>query len=330
MKRVLIIGGGLAACTVARDLTYAGIEAWIVERNSSIGGKVRNYGCKAVDECLNCGLCTAVKLWENVEKNDNIQKLCNSTVTDIVRKDGFFMADILSNGSSHTYVFSDIVAATGFHDIYEGTDLPEGVIGGNYLELLFKEGRANALFKTAPRSVAFLLCSGSRTAKDQAPWCSRYCCGFSGRAARVFKHIYPECKVSLFYTDFQETHPEYCMAALKEHDIELIKCRARCDQSLEGRPVVYWEGTGGCESRAFDKVVLVNGIVPGEFNRTFAELTSIRENSEGFLEYVKEPECTGIYLAGTVKGPMTINETAGDAAKTAVRIVEAYRKGVSA
>lgn len=329
MKRVLIIGGGLAACTVARDLTYAGIEACIVERNSSIGGKVRNYGCKATGDCLNCGLCSAATLWDCVEKNEKIQKICNATVTDIVRKDGLFLADILSGGISETHMFSDIVLASGFRDIYGSTVFQPGVIGGIAMERLLKDRREGELFDSAPSSVALLLCSGSRTIKDQAPWCSRFCCGFSGRTARVIKHVYPECKVDLYYTDYQETHPEYCMEKLREQRINLVKCRARCEGSEDGRPVVTWDEADGCKSAVYDRVVLINGIVPGENNRAFAELTDLKQNSDGFLEYVKEPEITGVYLAGTVKGPMGVNETYRDAAYTAVRIIEAYKKEAS-
>lgn len=329
MKRVLIIGGGLAACTVARDLTYAGIEAWIVERSDSIGGKVRGYGCKAVDVCLNCGLCTACPLWEEVEKNDSIQKLCGASVTDIVKKGDMFSVDIKQDRNTRTYLFSDIVIASGFRDIYEGVDLPEGVISGNRLEKLLKERREGALFKEAPESVAFILCSGSRTHRDQAPWCSRYCCGFAGRSARVVKYLYPESRVTMFYTDIRETQPEYCMAELKNHGIEMVRCRARCEGEKDGKPVVCWEGDDGYTERAFDKVVMVNAIVPGDSNRAITELAEVKQNADGFLEYYKEPEVTGVYLAGTVKGPMGINETAADAARTAMKIIEAYRKEAS-
>lgn len=330
MKRVLIIGGGLAACTVARDLTYAGIEAWIIERSGSIGGKVRGYGCKATDKCLNCGLCTASALWEEVEKNDSIQKLCGATVTDIVKKDGLFHVEIKQDGTSRKYLFSDVVIASGFKDIYEGVALPEGVISGNAMEKLLKERKEGELFAEAPSSVAIVLCDGSRIHRDGAPWCSRYCCGFSGRTARVIKHLYPDCDVTMFYTDIRETQPEYCMAELKNQGINMVRCRARWDEcSEDGKPVVGFEGEEGYVKKAFDKVILASAIQPGEQNRVLADLFDVKQDADGFLGYYKEPEVTGVYLAGAVKGPMGINETACDAAKTAMRIIEAYRKEAS-
>ena len=68
MKSVLIIGGGIAGCTVARTLSGFAIPSTILEVSSSIGGKVRQFGCKADAKCSQCGVCAAGNLWHERDR----------------------------------------------------------------------------------------------------------------------------------------------------------------------------------------------------------------------------------------------------------------------
>jgi len=52
MARVLIVGAGVAGCTVAYTLAEHGALVTLLEKSDTIGGKVRTYGCKATDKCL--------------------------------------------------------------------------------------------------------------------------------------------------------------------------------------------------------------------------------------------------------------------------------------
>ena len=49
IQMVVIIGAGLAGCTAAQTLSGAGFKVIILEKEAQIGGKVRDYGCKATD-----------------------------------------------------------------------------------------------------------------------------------------------------------------------------------------------------------------------------------------------------------------------------------------
>ena len=46
MKKILIIGGGIAGCSIANELSNTGFSVRIIEKADRIGGKVRSYGCK--------------------------------------------------------------------------------------------------------------------------------------------------------------------------------------------------------------------------------------------------------------------------------------------
>ena len=59
IRRVLVLGGGIAGATVAERLGRAGLDVQWVEKEPVIGGQVAVMGCKAADICLRCHVCVA-------------------------------------------------------------------------------------------------------------------------------------------------------------------------------------------------------------------------------------------------------------------------------
>lgn len=324
----MIIGGGLAGCTVAKELSAAGIESCIVETGASIGGKVRGYGCKSDTKCNNCGLCAVGTLWRDVEGDMRVKKLCNARVIDISDAGGVFCVLIQSDGGKIEERFTDIVVATGFEYPaetagagYDASEFPR-VFTGHALEKLMKDRGADSIFPEAPKSVAFLMCYGSRNLKERAPYCSRVCCAYSTRAAKVIKHYYPDAEVIAFYMDLQAVNPGNYAAELEGRGIRLERCRP-ADISFDGgRPVIAYEDAEGRKTKSFDYLFLNTGIhpdIPG--NTALADITGLRVRSDGFLAYVKPPEKTGVYLAGCAASPMTIVETMASARNAAVALI---------
>jgi len=60
IRRVLVLGGGIAGATVAERLGRAGLDVQWVEKEPVIGGYAATMGCKAADICLRCHVCVAV------------------------------------------------------------------------------------------------------------------------------------------------------------------------------------------------------------------------------------------------------------------------------
>lgn len=60
IRRVLVLGGGIAGATVAERLGRSGIEVQWIEKEPVIGGHAAAIGCKAADVCLRCHACVAV------------------------------------------------------------------------------------------------------------------------------------------------------------------------------------------------------------------------------------------------------------------------------
>jgi heterodisulfide reductase subunit A-like polyferredoxin len=146
----------------------------------NLGGKVAGYGCSPTPNAITAGLCAVGTLWEDVEGDTRVKKLCKASVIDISEAGGVFHVLIQTDAGKIEESFTDIVVASGFEDPARtagaGYDAPAfpGVFTGNALEKLMKERGADSIFPEAPKSVAFLMCYGSRNLKERAAYCSRY------------------------------------------------------------------------------------------------------------------------------------------------------------
>lgn len=334
VKNVLIIGGGLAGCTVAKELSAAGMNSCIVEKSEDLGGKVRSYGCKSDTKCNICGLCAVGTLWKDVEADPKVKKLCGASVVDVAEAGGDFRALIQTNTGKIEERFTDVVVATGFEDPSRttgaGYDTPAfpKVFTGNALEKLMKERGADSIFPEAPKSVAFIMCYGSRDLKERAAYCSQVCCAYSTRAAKVIKHYYPDTEVVLFYMDMQAVKPGNYAGELTERGIRLERCRP-VDISFDGAtPVVAYEDNEGKKKERFDYLFLNTGIHPDiAKNTALADITGLKVKDDGFLTYVKPPLKTGVYLAGCAVSPMNIADTMASARNTAVMLINETAEG---
>jgi len=356
----------MSGCTAAYKLACRGAEVILVEKASDIGGRVRSYGCKAVDRCLNCGVCLSVGLWDKVLRHRNIHIHTDAVVTDISGAPGAFSVavcgvgadcgagaqqrdgsvrgagSVCGAGSEQRFDGIDaIVVSTGFdsqssgissHLHIEGTqrlmtglntdgtqglvtglntDGAQGLMTGSGLERLLLGRTSTGLFKKAPESVAFIQCLGSRDKKEGGLYCSRVCCSYSTRAAKVIRSYYPQCEIVFFYMELQSVENSDFFADLKEQGMEFIECRPLKICSGTPASVEYEDPKSGITSRNFDLVVLSDGIHAGTDNARLAEICSLSRDSDGFLSTVGGTP--GVYVAGCAGIPMKIDETYADA-----------------
>ena len=323
----------MAGCTVAKELSENGIFVTIVESADRIGGKVREYGCKASDTCNNCGVCLTTGLWEKVEHDDNIEILRRSKMIDLSGKKGGFTAAVRSDGRVRYITgLSDIVVSTGFEQTslenFNGFVELEGrgwVITGSELERLCKgrgaeDKEAEGLFEEVPKSVAFIQCYGSRDCRENAMYCSKVCCAYSTRAAKVIKHYYPECKTVFYYMELQTVGGGDCFRELKDIGVEFIKCRPVAIDGAKGIVTSDNPSSGRREDRQFDVIVLSDGIHPAADSDKLAEICGLTQDGMGFLRYTKGPsetKETGVFLAGCVSGPKKIEEVYAESVSVA-------------
>ena len=339
MAQVVVAGAGVSGCTVAYTLAENGVEVVLVEKTGKIGGKVCTYGCKAVEKCQNCGVCLTTGLWEKVSAHRNISVYTNSVIKDVTGEAGDF--NIRVTGSEDSEIQGEwsftgvdaIVVGTGFknrenslssHIHIEGTN---GLITGTELEELMYSRTRTGLFnngliktgliKTESRSIAFIQCAGSRDKNENGLYCSRVCCSYSTRTAKVIRSYYPECEIVFFYMELQNVESGDYYSGLRELGMEFINCRPsgiKCGEPGTPVTVIYDD-----VPREFDLVVLSDGIHADESNGLIAGVCRLGQDKDGFLFEANND--SGIYVTGCVKRPMKIDEAYADAISTAGRIL---------
>ena len=338
MNHVLIVGGGMAGCTIAKELSEKGFFITIVEQADEIGGKVRGYGCKATVVCNNCGVCLSAGLWNKVTENKNIEILTKTRVIDLMGEKGCFTSALKSeDGIKYIEGISYVVVTTGFRPTslgnfnsfaeLEGTGK---IITGSDLEILFRDRTSEKLFKKPPSSVAFIQCYGSRDNKEKAMYCSKVCCSYSTRAANVIRQYYPECEITFFYMELQMVKEGDYFQELKDLGVEFIKCRpVHIDGA--GGIVEYDDPDSGKRSeRKFDVVVLSDGIHPTADADSVAEIFGLCQDETGFLKYttgLSETKESGVFIAGCAAGPKKIENVFSESASVVREIMLAESAG---
>jgi heterodisulfide reductase subunit A len=85
----MIIGGGIAGLTAARELSRQNVRVEIVEKADFLGGHAIQYACKATDECLQCGACKVEATLKEVVEMPNVHVHLATQVRSITRNGRF-------------------------------------------------------------------------------------------------------------------------------------------------------------------------------------------------------------------------------------------------
>ncbi len=249
------------------------------------------------------------------------QDLCPTRAIDLARP-----------GTVAALSTPSLILATGYQPaqaapraVYAHSRSPQ-VITGSELEEMMRQG--GPLVRPGDgrpvRRLAFIQCVGSRDQEHQ--YCSRVCCAYGLRLARLIRHRWPECQVTTFYMDLQNVGPDpQNFAADARREVELIRALpgnldATGDGSLKLR--FLDEASGKALSRVVDLLVLAVGIAPGPDNARLAAMLHLSLTPDGFLQG-GNGEAPGVFLAGTATGPQSILECIAQATQS-VRQVRQY------
>ena len=334
-RTVLIIGGGITGLAAAANLADNGIGALIVEKKSHLGGYAAQYACKATSACGKCGACLVDQKMQQVIENPNIEIMTESTV-DRIARDENFTAEIeqFKNGTSKRLSrrVDAVIVATGFKPFGPwskpyGYEAFPNVITNLELECMLRQSSValRPSDNQPPDRMAFFQCVGSRDEKLGHLWCSRICCASALRLSRLIKMRRPETEISFFYIDIQTFGKEF------EPFYQTVKCELQMIRAIPGDiypaekdrlKVTYYDAAEKqIHDVLFDLVVLSVGITPSEDNRVMADLLQLEVGDEGFLKSIEESSAavpTGVFVAGTVCGPMSIADSIASAGQAAL------------
>ncbi|GAB4280707.1 MAG: hypothetical protein Kow0092_36320 [Deferrisomatales bacterium] len=182
-----------------------------------------------------------------------------------------------------------------------------------------------------PKSVAFVQCVGSRDPEHHKPYCSRICCMYSAKHARLYKHKVHDGVATLFYMDLRCTgkgYEEFLQQSTEEEG--LVYLRGRVSKIFrDGDRVVLWGAdtlSGQPVEVAADLVVLATALVPNPEQAELARVLGIAVDANGFFQEAHykvgsvDTGREGIFVAGCAQGPRDIADTVAHASAAASRV----------
>jgi heterodisulfide reductase subunit A len=221
---------------------------------------------------------------------------------------------------------------------YGGGKLPDVINGLTMERYLSASGpTAGKMMRPSdgktPKEVVFIQCVGSRNPEFHNAYCSRVCCMYTAKHARLYKHKVHDGQVYIFYIDIRSTgkgYEQFIQQSVSEEGI--VYLRGRVAKLFQDGDKVIVQGadtlTGKKVEIAADMVVVAATMVPNSGARELAEILGIECNSDGFFveqDYKLSPVMTsrsGIYIAGCCQGIRDIADSAaqGSAAASKVQV----------
>ncbi|MEW6439744.1 MAG: FAD-dependent oxidoreductase [bacterium] len=324
---LLIVGGGLAGMSAAREAARQGFPVFLVEKEKTLGGYLRSL--RRTLEGENVGRFLD-ELRREVLADPGIQVMTEAVIVGHTGYLGNFETEVMTSaGASRTIRHGAVLVATGGRearpDLY-GLGSREDVITQSDFERRMADDPESL---AAVRAVLMIQCVGSRN--DERPYCSRVCCNQAIKNALAWKEIRPHGRVDVLYRDVRS----YGLSELKylearRHGVNFVR------YDPETNPVeVSFEG-GGITATLVDVslqrrvrlkgdlLVCAVGVEAAE-NEELATQLKVPRNDQGFfieahaklrpVDFASE----GLYLAGLAHYPKTVAETIAQAKAAVAR-----------
>lgn len=210
-ERVLVVGGGVAGLTAAREAALAGHDVLLIEQTDRLGGHARQWSKRMphsppyrepepndID-----------KLIAAVESDRHIDVRCNCRVIKTSGAPGKFAIELRQDGGTREELVGAIVLATGWRPYdpnnlgHLGYGASPDVLTSVALEGMLAEGPVKRKSDGRPaKFVAFVQCAGSRD-PNHLPYCSSVCCGVSIKQALQIRQADPESSVYVVYEELR-------------------------------------------------------------------------------------------------------------------------------
>jgi heterodisulfide reductase subunit A len=331
-KKVIVIGGGVAGMEAASCLSSRGIEVILLEKGDQLGGHIREWDRLFPDRRKSS------EIFEFLESgmNEGVSVQLNSVITGIHKQDSTF---ILTLEGQDEISADAILLATGF-DLFDcrkkeeyGYGIYDNVLTSAEVEGIFREGKT---LLTAggkrPSKVGIIHCVGSRDEKAGNIHCSKVCCITGVKQGIEIKEQLPEAEIFCFYMDlrmFDRHFEEMYLEAQQKWGIHFIRGRlSEAAENADRSIVLKVEDTlAGLPLKiTADILILLAGLRPSSETRRLGDMLGLTFGDDGFPDPLDEhilsnaTPVPGIFLAGTVKGPASVQNTISDARSAAIQI----------
>ena len=347
VPRTLVVGGGITGLRAAIGLADVGIECVLIERETTLGGWVSQFGPTFPLDAS--GADEVAGLVEQIRARRDISVY---TSAELVKKSGSFgdyTVEIVLHREGGDKTISvevgSIVVATGF-DSYTPEPQEFGYGAPGVLTLPdFKKlvdanpsGRLEVGGKRV-RSIAYVYCVGSRQPGGNE-YCSKYCCTAAIHASTLAAHIDPSIRQFHLYRDIRAYgRNELLYNASRDAGSTYMKFDDDAPPTVASLPK---GGLGVTVTDLLtdrrevtipaDVVVLVTGMVPRQ-NHELVEVLKLPIGSDGFFNEIHpklrpvETVVDGVMIAGCCQSPRTVGESVAAGLAAVAQSAALLKKG---
>lgn len=332
MKKIAIIGAGPAGIEAASILAKEH-KVTLFEMNDEPLSNIRDKAMLFPD------FSSAEELANTLESklnNENIELLASTEITNLQKSEtGWHLTDF----SKKEYDFDLVLLTTGYK-IFDarrkeelGYGIYPGVITSIELEKMIKEQHIANSIGDQPKTVTFLQCVGSRDEKVGNHYCSKVCCVTAVKQAIEVKKMLPDTSVYVFYMDLRmwgQGFEEMYRESQETYGVNFVRGRiSEAAATYDGRIQLKAEDTlmGLPLNMNTDLLVLMVGMCASEGTKALSEATGT-QGLYGFVqsasEHLKDNMTAqdGLFVAGSCKRPMSIQDTIQDARAAAITILQ--------
>jgi len=328
-KAALVIGGGISGMTAALSLARQGYEAYLIEKETELGGHLRFVHYLLNGEEPRGEL---ARIKNEITRNRRVHVLTSAAIENIEGSIGNFKTRVRTASGLREIAHGVVIVATGAKQ-YQPQEYLYGqddtVITQRELESRLAASHEFLKPNEHAKTVVMIQCVGSR--EPDHPYCSRVCCADAIKNALRIKRDSPATNVYILYRDiraygFKESY--YTKA--RQHGVAFVrydeKCKPVVSKNSHGLEVEVFDQTLGLPfTISADYVVLSAAIHPHEDNRRIAQLLKVPLNSEGFFleAHLKlrpvDFMTDGVFLCGLAHSPKTLEESILQAQAAAAR-----------
>lgn len=274
------------------------------------------------DNCIRCGACANACPVDAINLDD-VDKVTSIDVGGVVVATGF---DLIDDEKLKTYI----------------PDHPKVINAMQVERLIENELTEGKVLKTENdervKSIAYILCAGSRDPHNGVSYCSSVCCPYTVKQAILLKKFLPYLKIYIYYTDMRMTGRGF--------EDFYREAREKGIQFIHGKPggltpipdggveiIVEDSDTGLLTRNEVDLAVLSSAMVPSKGTQELASKLGIALGEDLFIasKHVKlDPISTlreGIFAAGVATGCKDIHDSVIDSRAAASHITNFLGEG---
>jgi heterodisulfide reductase subunit A len=335
MRKIAVIGAGPAGIESASILAREN-EVLLFEKSATALSNILDKAYLFPD------FSSASEIADSLNSkliNENIKLMLNTEVVDIVRNDSEWK---IVDKSGKNYFVDAVLITTGYQTFDAtrkeelGYGIYKGVVTSIDMERMIRYNQIVNSINESPKRVVFLQCVGSRDEKSGNRYCSKVCCVTAVKQAIEVRKMLPEAEIYIFYMDLRmwgQHFEELYRESQEKYDIRYVRGRiSEASSTFDRKIQIKAEDTllGVPLKMTTDLLVLMVGMEASCGTRDLGKKCGI-DGEYGFVKtsspHLNDNETAekGLFVAGSCKRPMTINDVLNDARSAACIVMEYLR-----